>query len=152
MKQDFYCLDADNRMIIFTDEKSGRRYLLPYCPGTSYHPAELSEKDLGDGRYELSVSILHGCDGIREVARSSIIVDSHCDELQMQQLANAWTLSSHMTGYYRKRLFHRLFFALVLRDHTARDIFQRWISKTDKCEWIIKPDLVAPGPVSMESK
>lgn len=145
MRTDFYCLDADNKVFIAPE----REYVMVAPPNTAYHPVALSEKKLENGQSELSVEVWHGCIVSEKVFESSLIVDSALDDLQRQQLANAWTVCYYMSGYYRKRLFHRLFFSLVLRDPVIRDIFQHWISQSQQNHHIVVPNLVAAGPTTL---
>lgn len=146
MKTDFYCMDADNNAFIYPEMP----HIKACMPNTAFHPATVSVKADGDECWVLAVSITHGCDVAREVYSSAIKV-SHCpNEQQVLQLSNAWTICNRMTVYYKRKLFHKLFFSLVLRDPWTRKVFQDWIIKKQGSRHIIFPNLVASGPVATE--
>lgn len=146
MKIDFYCLDADNNSFIFPEMQQVKAFM----PNTAFHPAMVSAEKKEDDKWELTVNIIHGCEKAVKVFESSIIVDRCPDELQLAQLRNAWTICNRMTEYYKWKLFHKLFFSLVLRDSWTRNVFQEWVKHVACNRYIRIPNLVASGPVAAE--
>ena len=146
MKIDNYCLDADNFKIIFPMNLS------PIYMGTSFHGAYVSVIKSDIDKWTLTVTIHRGDDVCRKVFCSSMTVDQKPNELQIEQLRNAWTLCNYMTStfFYKRRLFHKLFFSVALRDSYVRSIFQEWIKEAKHNKYIVIPNLIAPGPVAIE--
>lgn len=146
MKTDFYCLDADNQTFIFPEMQQVKASM----PNTAFHPATVSAEKREDEKWELTISIIHGCYKAVKVFESSIVVDQCPDELQLAQLRNAWTICNRMTEYYKWKLFHKLFFSLVLRDSWVRNVFQEWVKQATRNRHIRVPNLIAPGPIAAE--
>ena len=143
---DNYCLDADNFKIIFPMNLS------PIYMGTSFHGAYVSVIKSDIDKWTLTVTITLGCEIAKKVFESSLTIDRKPDELQIKQLKNAWTLCHYMFSprFYKRRLFHKLFFSLALRDSFVRSIFQEWIKEAKHNKYIVIPNLIAPGPVAIE--
>ena len=147
MTLDNYCLDADNFRIIFPMEHPS-----PISMGTLWHYASVSVIQTDNGKWTLTVKIIHGCEVSEDVLESSITVDREPDELQIKQLRNAWTLCHYMTStnVYKRRLFHKLFFSLAIRDSFVRSVFQEWVQEAGNNKYIKIPNLIAPGPVAIK--
>ena len=144
-----YCLDADNFKIIFPENHHLYSFI---CMDTSWHKAIVSVFQSDIDKWTLTVTIHRGDDVCRKVFCSSMTVDQKPNELQIEQLRNAWTLCNYMTStfFYKRRLFHKLFFSVALRDSFVRSIFQEWIKEAEHNKSIIIPNLIASGPVAIE--
>lgn len=147
MKIDNYCLDADNYRIIFPMEHPSPIYM-----DTSWHKASVSVIQSDVDKWTLTVTIIHGCEVPEKVLESSKTIGLKPDELQIKQLENAWTLCHYMTSdhIYKRRLFHKLFFSLAIRDSFVRSVFQEWVQEAGNNKYIKIPNLIAPGPVAIE--
>lgn len=143
IKRDYYCVDADNRVVLMpieTDVISFSDY---------FNRAHITIEKAEDGGSILEMSMLSDWEPPR-IFSTKFHTNVALTSAQIKSLENAWFICYKMPVTYHPQYFHRLYFSLVIRDPVAREIFSEWISHAKRNRYFIRPDFIAPGPVAFE--
>lgn len=151
MKTLHICLDADN-LYCYQISPDPDKYEYAWINGSGF-PEALIEKH-GD---HITIVQLYGCEILKELYRINIPIDRPLDELELKHFRKAWTLCFYAKVNLRRYnsrislLWTKVFFTLVLREPYLRDLFTKAMESPEfPSKHILKPNLVAPGPVAVE--